>query len=292
MPHRIGRPLPHLFVLACALALAACSSPAPRTPPALAANWERGAADGRFESAFSAAEYFEVRNDPRALDLYARAAAAQPWTFNNTRAEAALGRIWSEGTLRHGTAPDVVTAPAIRPSWRRGERWYLAAALHGNPYAFSDLAHAYRERGDAAQALRWDLRQMVYKRLPSRASGLPAALATQDGTTHPQVVELQRRAARGDADAQVDLGAVLERGVGLPRDPARALQLYQQAGEHGHVFGQYFAGLLLGRGAPGVPRDRDAAAAWFARAEAQRFYMAAPSYWQRAVEPPMFNFSE
>jgi TPR repeat protein len=62
---------------------------------------------------------------------------------------------------------------------------------------------------------------------------------------HPLVAQIQRRAERGDADAQVDLGALLEKGAGLPRDPARALQLYQRAGEQGNVFGQYFAGLLL-----------------------------------------------
>ncbi len=80
--------------------------------------------------------------------------------------------------------------------------------------------------------------------------------------------------------------------MGLPRDPARALQLYQRAGEKGNVFGQYFAGLLLGRSAPGVEKDTEAAARWFAKAEAQHFYMAAPGYWKKAVEPPFFLFSE
>lgn len=117
-------------------------------------------------------------------------------------------------------------------------------------------------------------------------------MAAQGDTVHPLVAQIQRRAKRGDAEAQVDLGALLEKGVGLPRDPARALQLYQRAGEQGNVFGQYFAGLLLGRGAPGVEKDTDAAAHWFARAEAQHFYMAAPSYWKKAVEPPFFIFSE
>ncbi len=180
----------------------------------------------------------------------------------------------------------------LRASWRRGERAYLAAAYHGNPYAFYELAKAYRQRGDAQQALRWDLREMIYKRYPSSSSRLPDAVAAQDDTVHPRVAQIQRRAERGDAEAQVDLGALLEGGMGLPRDPARALQLYQRAGEKGNVFGQYFAGLLLGRSAPGVEKDTEAAARWFAKAEAQRFYMAAPSYWKKAVEPPFFLFSE
>lgn len=231
-------------------------------------------------------------NDPRAIAYYERAAAVTPWTFHNTKAEEALGRILISGTLRHADSPHINPAPVLRASWRRGERAYLAAAYHGNPYAFYELAKAYRQRGDAQQALRWDLRGMIYERYPSSSSRLPDAVAAQDGTVHPLVAQIQRRAERGDAEAQVDLGALLEKGMGLPRDPARALQLYQRAGEKGNVFGQYFAGLLLGRGAPGVEKDTDAAARWFARAEAQRFYMAAPSYWEKAIKPPFFIFSE
>ncbi|KAF1055661.1 MAG: Secretory immunoglobulin A-binding protein EsiB [Stenotrophomonas maltophilia] len=290
---RAGRRLLYLPLLGMALTLAACSTTPSSTGAAdgLARQWQSAAADGRFDTAFAAARSFERFNDPRAIGWYERAAATQPWTFHNTQAEEALGRIWSSGTLRYDSSP-AITAPVLRASWRRGERWYLAAARHGNPYAFSGLARAYRNHGDAQQALRWDLRVLVYERMPFSASGLPDAVAAHGTTVHPRVAAIQRAAARGDAEAQVDLGALLERGVGLPRDPAQALQLYQRAGEQGDVFGQYFAGLLLGRGAPGVAKDSAAAAAWFTRAEAQRFYMAAPSYWQRAVEPPMFRFSK
>ncbi|WP_229298556.1 tetratricopeptide repeat protein [Stenotrophomonas maltophilia] len=257
-------------------------------PPAQLRGLEQRGTDGSFEGAFDTAQTFEHFNDPRAIDYYERAAAVTPWTFHNTRAEEALGRIWISGTLRHADSPHINPAPVLRASWRRGERAYL----DGNPYAFHELAKAYRQQGDAQQALRWDLRGMIYERYPSSSSRRPDAVAAQGDTVHPRVAQIQRRAERGDADAQVDLGALLEKGVGLPRDPARALQLYQRAGAKGNVFGQYFAGLLLGRGAPGMEKDTDAAAHWFARAEAQHFYMAAPSYWKKAVEPPFFLFSE
>lgn len=285
--------LPALLCLS--LALSAC-----RTLPASSSRLplqeqqalqQRGT-DGSFDGAWSTAGTFERFNDLRAVAFYERAAATTPWTFHNTKAEAALGRIWSSGALNHADSPHIDPAPVLRASWRRGERWYLAAANHGNPYAFSDLAKAYRQRGDAQHALRWDLRAMVYQRYASSSSGLPAAVAANGERVHPLVDRIQRRAAAGDAEAQVDLGALLEKGVGLPRDPVRALQLYQRAGESGNVFGQYFAGLLLGRGAPGLEKNPDAAATWFARAEAQRFYMAAPSYWREAIKPPFFSFSE
>lgn len=292
MQHRTGCTAV-LAALLC-LGLTACQTlpPLSRLPPAQQQALEQRGSDGSFDGAWDTAETFERFNDPRALAYYERAAAITPWTFRNTKAEEALGRIWTSGMLRHADSPRIDPAPVLRASWRRGERAYLAAANHGNPYAFYGLAKAYRQRGDAQQALRWDLRAMIYQRYPSRSSQLPDAVAAQGDTVHPLVARIQRRAARGDAEAQVDLGALLEKGMGLPRDPARALQLYQRAGEQGNVFGQYFAGLLLGRSAPGVEKDTEAAARWFAKAEAQRFYMAAPSYWKKAVEPPFFIFSE
>ncbi|PSD30182.1 hypothetical protein C7E12_08960, partial [Stenotrophomonas maltophilia] len=120
---------------------------------------------------------FEHFNDPRAIDHYERAAAVTPWTFHNTRAEEALGRIWISGTLRHADSPHINPAPVLRASWRRGERAYLAAADHGNPYAFHELAKAYRQQGDAQQALRWDLRGMIYERYPGSSSRRPDAVA-------------------------------------------------------------------------------------------------------------------
>lgn len=292
MQHRNGR-TGALAALLC-LGLAACQSLPPPSTLQLDQQQvlEQRGTDGSFDGAWETARTFERFNDLRAVTYYERAAAITPWTFHNTKAEAALGRIWISGTLQHADSPHINPAPVLRASWRRGERWSMAAANHGNPYAFFDLAKAYRERGDAQRALRWDLRAMVYQRYASSSSGLPGAVAATGDTVHPLVARIQRRAAAGDADAQVDLGALLEKGVGLPRDPARALQLYQRAGERGNVFGQYFAGLLLGRSAPGVEKDTDAAARWFARAEAQRFYMAAPSYWKKAIEPPFFIFSE
>ena len=292
MQHRNGR-TGALAALLC-LGLAACQSLPPPSTLQLDQQQvlEQRGTDGSFDGAWETARTFERFNDLRAVTYYERAAAITPWTFHNTKAEEALGRIWISGTLQHADSPHINPAPVLRASWRRGERWSMAAANHGNPYAFFDLAKAYRERGDAQRALRWDLRAMVYQRYASSSSGLPGAVAATGDTVHPLVARIQRRAAAGDADAQVDLGALLEKGVGLPRDPARALQLYQRAGERGNVFGQYFAGLLLGRSAPGVEKNPDAAAAWFAKAEAQQFYMAAPSYWREAIKPPFFSFSE
>ncbi len=180
-----------LAALLC-LGLAACQTlPPPSTlPQSQQQALEQRGTDGSFEGAFDAAETFERFNDPRAIAYYERAAAITPWTFHNTKAEEALGRIWISGTLRHADSPHINPAPVLHASWRRGERAYLAAANHGNPYAFFGLAKAYRQRGDAQQALRWDLRGMIYERYPSSSSRLPDAVAAQGDTMHPLLAQI------------------------------------------------------------------------------------------------------
>lgn len=252
---------------------------------------ETKAADGSFDSAWEAARTYETFNDPRAVTWYERAAAVTPWTFHNPQAEEALGRIWTHGELLHGTGPNILQGTALRASPRKAERWYRAAAEHGNPMAMLMLAKFHRERGDAASALRWDLRATIYHHMPSESSRLPQAIAAQpDGTLHPLVAEIQRRAQRGDADAQVDLGTMYELGMGLPRDGIEALRWYRLAADQGNVYGQYFSGLLLGRGRAGVTRDLDAAAGWFAKAYAQKFYLAGETYWRERIKAPFWTF--
>jgi len=288
---RIGRIATRLGGIALALSLIACSSTPARTPASIVQSVEAKAADGSFDSAWEAARTFETFNDPRAVGWYERAAAVTPWTFHNPQAEEALGRIWTHGGLLHGTGPNIRQGTALRASPRKAERWYRAAAEHGNPMAMLMLARFHRDHGDAASALRWDLRATIYHHMPSESSRLPQAIAAQpDGTVHPLVAEIQRRAQRGEADAQVDLGAMYELGMGLPRDGVEALRWYRRSADQGNVYGQYFSGLLLGRGRAGVTRDLDAAAGWFAKAYAQKFYLAGEMYWRDRIKAPFWTF--
>ncbi len=160
MQHRTGRNAA-LAALLC-LGLAACQTlPPPSTLPlAQQQALERRGTDGSFDGAWDTAQTFERFNDPRALTYYERAAAITPWTFHNTKAEEALGRIWISGRLQHADSPHINPAPVLRASWRRGERAYLAAANHGNPYAFYGLAKAYRQRGAALGPARNDLQAL------------------------------------------------------------------------------------------------------------------------------------
>lgn len=257
------------------------------------------AADGQFDSALRVARMYRAWNDPRALDWYARAAAATPRTRHTTSAEEELGTILERGRLDSGDAPQKPDAVVLKPSPRKAYRWYHSAAYHGSPYAMHDLEKWYERRGDMEGALRWRLRSAVYLRelyklqalrdatSGSGKHGMPVSSAA---SPNPVVARIQRRAERGDAEAQVDLGALYEAGIGVTESRAEALRWYARAGAQGNVYGQYLAGLVQGRGGRGLEKDVDAAAAWFAQAEAQGFYMAAESYWRKAIAPPFWTF--
>jgi TPR repeat protein len=61
------------------------------------------------------------------------------------------------------------------------------------------------------------------------------------GTTAAAIVaddkisQLQREAQKGDPDAQYNLAYRYENGLGVAKDEAKALELYQQAADQGHT---------------------------------------------------------
>jgi TPR repeat protein len=70
------------------------------------------------------------------------------------------------------------------------------------------------------------------------------------------------------ADADVALAVRLMEGDGVPRDPARAVELVRPHAEAGHAEAQFLLGLAYGNG-QGVEKDRDTAISWYRRAAAQ-----------------------
>jgi TPR repeat protein len=286
------------LTLLITLLLSACASTPPRPVDSSESEALAVAGDGRYQSALRVANLYEQRGDIRALDWLERAANTTPRTFHNTQAEERLGRILEQGRLDNGGKPQ---PSALKASPRKAYRWYHRAAYHGSPYAMRNLEQWYMQRGDMSGALRWRLRSAVYLRelykldaLRTATSGSAKADAGTNAAVAPSsnkvIVGIQRRATRGDAEAQVDLGTLYEAGIGVRENKAEALHWYQHAASQGNVYGQYFSGLMLGRGGRGVEKDQSAAAAWFAKAYAQQFYMAEESYWRSAIAPPFFIF--
>lgn len=289
-------PFPLILVAVVTALLSACASTPQRPLDSSEREALEAAADGSYRSALRVANLYELRSDMRALDWLARAANTTPRTFHNTQAEERLGKILEQGRLDNAGKPQ---PSALKPSPRNAYRWYHSAAYHGSPYAMRMLEQWSLQQGDMSGALRWRLRSAVYLRELYKLDALRAATtgsvkATPDAVALPSpntlIIGIRHRADKGDAEAQVDLGTLYEAGIGVLEDKAEALRWYQRAGAQGNVYGQYFSGLMLGRGGSGVEKDLDAAAAWFAKAQAQQFYMAEESYWRSAVAPPFFIF--
>lgn len=77
-----------------------------------------------------------------------------------------------------------------------------------------------------------------------------------------------RKTNTSAADADVNLAVRLFDGDGVPRDPARAVELVRPHAEAGHAEAQFLLGLAYGSGR-GVTKDRAIAVSWYRRAAAQ-----------------------
>lgn len=78
------------------------------------------------------------------------------------------------------------------------------------------------------------------------------------------------RAEQGDVDAQINLGHLYERGLGVERDRGRALEWYRSAAEQGSADAQYQVGLMHELGL-GVEPDIHEAEGWYQLAIDQGF---------------------
>ncbi|HEY8219005.1 MAG TPA: SEL1-like repeat protein [Methylobacter sp.] len=61
------------------------------------------------------------------------------------------------------------------------------------------------------------------------------AVPTATTVTESKIAQWQKEAKAGDADAQYNLAYLYENGLGVPKDEAKALELYQQAANQGNL---------------------------------------------------------
>jgi TPR repeat protein len=79
------------------------------------------------------------------------------------------------------------------------------------------------------------------------------------------ISNLSRNAEQGDMEAQVCLGLLYAKGLGVPRDYAKAAQWYEQAAKQGNVEAQFCLGVLYAKGL-GVPQDYAMTRHWWMKA--------------------------
>jgi TPR repeat protein len=95
---------------------------------------------------------------------------------------------------------------------------------------------------------------------------------------------LVKAAEQGDANIQVQLGAMYLLGQGVPQDSVKALGWYSKAAEQGHANAQYDLGLFYSEG-KGVPQNNVEAYKWFTLAAGNGVLMA--KQFRKDITPKM-----
>jgi len=96
-----------------------------------------------------------------------------------------------------------------------------------------------------------------------------AGVEAYDAGDYARAYELWLPLAKGrDLAAMRNVAHLLRKGMGIARDPKRALQFYEQAGEAGLGNAQLNAAFMH-LGEEGLPRDEEVAADWFEKAAHQ-----------------------
>ena len=84
------------------------------------------------------------------------------------------------------------------------------------------------------------------------------------------IAEIRSDAERGDADAQINLGVLYEKGDGVVQDYVEARNWYLKAAERGDIDAQFNLGLLYATG-QGIPQDYVEARNWWLKAAEQGY---------------------
>ena len=80
--------------------------------------------------------------------------------------------------------------------------------------------------------------------------------------------QIQREASQGNADAQLQLGAIYYQGKGVRQDYVKARQWYEKAAEQGDSSSQFSMGYAYANG-QGVSQDYAKALEWFKKSSNQ-----------------------
>jgi TPR repeat protein len=86
--------------------------------------------------------------------------------------------------------------------------------------------------------------------------------------SYSTVSRIKQRAARGDINAQAELGLLYSKGRGVPQNYHLAAMWYRRAAERGHCGAQLALGLLYNNG-DGVPKNFMLAYMWIDLSAAQ-----------------------
>jgi hypothetical protein len=175
---------------------------------------------------------------------------------------------------RNPNAPSPVNAEmkteAGQPQRLAQNRWFnlgllgiaVAVVAMVLGYLFAPLIQKRMLRSDAqATAVQGAVLQNASQSNPASQSAVTKRVT-------PSLQDLESLAARGDAEAEWQMGVRYHDGEGVPQDDAQAMQWFERAAQQGHVEAQSHLGAYYWAGR-GVPEDLSKAYFWSAIALAQ-----------------------
>lgn len=204
---------------------------------------------------------FRQKNYPEALKWFHRAS-----NHGDAEAENALGTMYRFGD---GVPSDYATAIS----------WFRKAALKGNGYAMTSMIEMYVNgfgvtKSDA-KARKW--LRVAIRRATQGDSETQYALGNiyyrGMGNVAPQSYSESLKwnrmaAAKGDPEAQSDMGWMYQSGLGVPKNYATAMSWYLKAAAKDNSTAQDSIGKLYEQGL-GVPRNIDEAKKWYQMSASQ-----------------------
>lgn len=150
-------------------------------------------------------------------------------------------------------------APRVDPRLVDAIGWYTGTAGKVDDPRARVLVEAAARDGDV-------LGRMWLARAYSRGRmGLPRDEARAKAMAAIVLDAVRRQADRGSAEAQFLVGTALDEGLGVPEDPAAALEWFRRAAAQDHTLAQHNLGNAFAAGR-GVTADAAEAVRWWLKA--------------------------
>lgn len=150
-------------------------------------------------------------------------------------------------------------APRVDPRLVDAIGWYTGTAGRVDDPRARVLVEAAARDGDV-------LGRMWLARAYSRGRmGLPRDEARAKAMAAIVLDAVRRQAERGSAEAQFLVGTALDEGLGVPEDPAAALEWFRRAAAQDHTLAQHNLGNAFAAGR-GVTTDAAEAVRWWLKA--------------------------
>jgi TPR repeat protein len=164
-------------------------------------------------------------------------------------------------------------------------KWYQKAAEKGYAQAQLHLGLMY-ENGkgvprDSAEAAKW------FRKAAEQSDEILAP-SRREKPDSSSITDILKAAQHGLTFAQNSLGWLYQKGIGIPRDEAKALKWYKKAADKGFAEAQFNLGSMYENG-KGVPRDDVEAAKWYRKAAEQGEEIKAQSTLDKIKEASLAN---